>query len=95
MRREEALRRLKALKPWLESQGVTRLRVFGSVARDEAGPDSDLDLLVDFDPVPGLRFFGLEKELSRRLGVKVELVMEGGMNRVVKARALADALDAL
>lgn len=95
MTRAEALARLQALKPWLQSQGVTRLRIFGSVARDEAGPDSDLDLLVDFDPIPGLRFFAIERELSERLGVRVDLVMEGGMNRVVKSRALADAVDAV
>jgi len=94
MTRDEALLRLKELKPWLASQGVIRLRVFGSTARDEAGPDSDLDLLVDFDPIPGLAFFAIERELSRRLGVKVEMVMEGGMAPDIKLTALRDAIDA-
>jgi len=94
MTRDEALRRLTALKPWLESEGVTRLRLFGSTARNEAGANSDIDLLVDFDPMPGLRFFALERELSDKLGAPVELVMEGGLNPVVKIRALAEAVDA-
>ncbi|MFN9251050.1 MAG: nucleotidyltransferase family protein [Brevundimonas sp.] len=47
MTREELLTRLRELKPWLEEQGIVNLRLFGSYARDEAGPDSDVDLLVD------------------------------------------------
>ena len=73
MDRAEALRRLGDLKPWLVAQGVTRLRLFGSTARDEAGPDSDLDLLVDFESMPGLRLFTIERELSEKLGVNVGL----------------------
>lgn len=94
MERSEALRRLAELKPWLIEQGITRLRLFGSVARDEARADSDLDLLVDFDVMPGLRFFTVERELSEKLGVKVELVTERAMAPDVRATALRDAVDA-
>ncbi len=94
MTRAEALRRLADLKPWLESQGVTRLRLFGSTARDEARADSDLDLLVDFDPMPGLRFFAIERELSEKLGVKVELVTERALAPDIKVNALQDVVDA-
>ena len=95
MTREEALRRLTDLKPWLTSQGVTRLRLFGSTARDEARADSDVDLLIDFDPMPGLRFFAIEREIGAKIGADVELAMEGGLNRVVRARALAEAVDVI
>ena len=94
MGRSEALRRLAELKPWLAEQGITRLRLFGSVARDEARVDSDLDLLVDFDVMPGLRFFAIEEALSEKLGVKVELVTERALAPDIRAAALQDALDA-
>lgn len=45
MRRDELLAGLRELKPWFEDHGIIRVRVFGSHARDEAGPDSDIDLL--------------------------------------------------
>ena len=48
MDRRELLDRLRELKPWLEEQGVVDLRLFGSFARDEAKPDSDVDLLCRF-----------------------------------------------
>lgn len=94
MTRDEALRRLTELKPWLASQGVTRLRLFGSTARGEAGADSDVDLLVDFDPMPGLRFFAVERELGELLGAKVELVTEPALAPDIRASALRDAVDA-
>lgn len=94
MTRAEALRRLTEIRPWLVSQGVTRLRLFGSTARDEARADSDVDLLVDFDPMPGLRFFIIEQELSERLGAKVELVTEPALAPDIRAAALRDAVDA-
>ncbi|MBI4663769.1 MAG: nucleotidyltransferase family protein [Verrucomicrobia bacterium] len=57
--------------------GVSNLSVFGSFVRGDAGPGSDVDLLVEFDRVPGLfKFVELEDELSAMLGVKVDLVMK-------------------
>ena len=54
---------------------VHRIAVFGSVARGEAGPDSDLDLLVDFEPETSLiDHVGLSKDLEELLGVKVDIV---------------------
>ena len=54
---------------------IRRLALFGSVLRDDFGPDSDVDVLVEFEPghVPGLKFFALETELSEILGRKVDL----------------------
>jgi predicted nucleotidyltransferase len=54
---------------------IRRLAVFGSVLRPDFRPDSDIDVLVEFEPghVPGLGFFRLEEELSRLLGRKVDL----------------------
>ena len=94
MSRDDVLANLRVLKPWLETQGVSRVRLFGSHARDEAGPDSDIDLLVDFNQSVGLRFFDLEEELSRRLGAPVSIASESRLNRVILKHALADAIDA-
>jgi uncharacterized protein len=63
-----------ALRPY-----VTRIAVFGSYARGEETPGSDVDILVDLKasgrrPVLGLRWFSLEEELSARLGRRVEMV---------------------
>ena len=49
MTRDEALAKLRALRPQLEALGFRHVWLFGSVARDEAGPESDVDLLVEVD----------------------------------------------
>ena len=58
---------------------IRRMALFGSVLRDDFRPDSDIDILVEFEPVqsPGLRFFGMEIELSEMLGRKVDLNTPG------------------
>ena len=55
---------------------IRRLALFGSVLRDDFRPNSDVDVLVEFEPgqTPGLRFFDMEIELSEMLGRKVDLV---------------------
>jgi len=71
--RDEVLKRLRAYKPLLQSRfGVKRLAIFGSVARDEMGPQSDIDILVDMTPSFD-NFFDLEKELQTILGRRVDL----------------------
>ena len=54
---------------------IRRLSLFGSVLRGDFRPDSDVDVLVEFEPghVPGLAFFAMERELSEILGRKVDL----------------------
>jgi uncharacterized protein len=54
---------------------IRKLAFFGSVLRDDFRPDSDVDILVEFEPghVPGLAFFEIERELSDILGRKVDL----------------------
>lgn len=59
--------------------GVARLSLFGSVARGEAGPDSDVDLAAEFDrsrPFGLFQFVRLEERLGDLLGIKVDLVGE-------------------
>jgi uncharacterized protein len=93
MTRDELLAKLRDLKPWLAEQGIVNVRLFGSYARDEAGPDSDVDLLVDANKRLGFRFFGIERELGAKLGTTVEMTSEEGMHRLVRKNVLRDAVN--
>jgi len=93
MTRAELLIKLRDLKPWLAEQGIVNLRLFGSYARDEAGPDSDVDLLVDLARPMGLRFYSLAEDLSDIIGRRVDLLADDGLrNPHVRADALRDSL---
>lgn len=95
MRRDALLQRLKTLKPFLEQRGVVRLRIFGSHARDQARPDSDVDLIADFDRQPSLLdLVRLEQDLAGQLGVPVDLATTAGLKPRVRARIEAEAVDA-
>lgn len=73
--------------------GVTRVRVFGSMARGDAGPASDLDLLVDVGPTTSPWFpGGLAAELESMLGVPVQIVTERGLDRLVRENVLKEAV---
>jgi predicted nucleotidyltransferase len=76
------LDRLRDLQPELADKfGVTKVAAFGSYARNEAGPKSDLDLLLDFDRTPGLfELARLDQTLEEVLGVKVDTVPRDSLN---------------
>ena len=74
-----------------ERYGVESLGLFGSYVRGEAGPESDLDLLVRFRQTPGLiRFVELENCLSDLLGLRVGLVMAEALEPNIGQRILAE-----
>lgn len=76
MRRDEALANLAAHREEILARGVKPLSLFGSVARDEAGPGSDVDLLIEFDHPVGLFELGHAREfLGQILERPVDLVM--------------------
>jgi uncharacterized protein len=73
---------------------VRELSVFGSAARGETRPDSDIDLLVEFLPVANIGLIehaGLMLDLTRLLGKKVDLVSKNGLKPRIRASVLADA----
>ena len=72
--------------------GVTRLRLFGSAVRGEERPDSDIDIIVDFEtPVGFLRLIRFENALSEFFGRSVDLVTEPGLSPYIRDAVLASA----
>lgn len=72
---------------------IRRLALFGSVLRDDFSPDSDVDVLVEFEPDArvGLRFFRIERELSQILGREVDLNTPGFLSHHFADEALDEA----
>lgn len=86
-------RRRSALIAAAERRGASNLRVFGSVARGEDGPDSDVDLLVDLAPDTGLfALSALERELAEILGAEVDLSPIDSLKPRVRHRAEREAI---
>ena len=88
---------IKALEPQLRACGVARLRLFGSVLRDQAGPESDVDLLIEFRPGAKTyrHFFDVAEMLEAKLGRRVELVTPESLSPFIGPRILAEAQDVL
>lgn len=80
--RERVLQTLHEQTPRLRARGITSLSLFGSMARAEARPGSDIDLLIETDPAARLGFvelFDLREELSKLLGRPVQFAFGGAM----------------
>lgn len=94
MKRATALRRLKRAQPELASNfGVASLYLFGSTARDEARPESDVDLLVEFvQPVGLFQFIALKQHLEAVLGCKVDLGTPRSLKTRLKEQILQEAI---
>lgn len=76
-----------------QKYGAYNVRIFGSVARGEARPDSDIDFLVEMEP--GRSLFdlgGLLYELRSLLGVEVDVVTEKGLRARIREQVLRDAV---
>ncbi len=72
--------------------GFTNLRVFGSRARGDASPESDLDLLAEFPPETSLLdVIGFEQDLEELLGIPVQVLRERALHPVIKDEVLAEA----
>ncbi len=87
MGRDEVVAKLRAYEPELRAAGVLHLSLFGSIARDEAGVQSDIDLLATFDAALGLSLLdviGIENRLADLLGRQVDLVEEGTLRPRVR-----------
>lgn len=95
MNRQKILGILRTLKPDLtERFGVTRLALFGSTARNEAGENSDIDIVVAFDgPATSRKYFGVQFLLEDQLGCPVDLVTEKALRPELKPFIEREAID--
>ena len=95
--RERTIDRLRAAEPEIRRLGVRRLALFGSMARGEARPSSDVDLLVEFAPGQKSfdRFMALSDLLERLLGCPVDLVTLEALSPFIGPHILAEAADVL
>jgi uncharacterized protein len=85
MHRQDVINLLEAHRTEIRALGVKSLALFGSVSRDEARPDSDVDLLVDFEGRPSFdAFMDLKFYLEDLLKRKVDLVTEGALKPRMK-----------
>ena len=94
MNRQEALRLLQAASPRLKAAGVGALYLFGSTARDEAGPASDVDLF--FDPAHNrLSLFDVMEVrdiAQEEVGVAVDVMTRGSIHPYLRQRIEAEAV---
>ena len=84
----------RAVAGFCRRHHIRRLALFGSVLRDDFRPDSDVDLLVEFEPgcVPGLlRMAGLEAEMGEILGRKVDLRTPAELSRHFRNQVMREA----
>jgi len=90
---DQVRRQRDAILRLASKYGIRKVRLFGSVARGEAGPQSDVDVLVDFEPGRSLLDqVGFEQDLETLLGCRVEVVAEGGISPYLEPRILQEAL---
>ena len=83
-----------AISAFCRRQHIARLALFGSVLRDDFSPDSDVDVLVEFQAghVPGLDFVSIEREFSRLLnGRRVDMVTPKFLNPRIRDQVLRSA----
>jgi len=93
---EKALAVLRANQEALRARGILHAAIFGSVARGDARPDSDVDVIVDLTPghPSGIfEFVRLRNDLSEMVGQPVDLVERAAMKQFVRERVEREAID--
>lgn len=77
-----------------EKYRIARLSLFGSVIRDDFSPESDVDILVEFEPgkTPGLRFFTIQEDLTKLFGRRVDLNTPESLSVYIRDKIEAEAV---
>lgn len=91
----KAIRRLKSLQPELTSSGIAALYLFGSHARDQARPDSDIDLAFDVREGTGFNLIDqgrIKSQIEKLLDRQVDFVSREGMRPKMRARVEAEMI---
>jgi predicted nucleotidyltransferase len=96
MKRDEIIQKLKEREADLRAQGVTHAALFGSIARGEDRPDSDIDIMIELDPAARVTMFDYVeiKEYIEALFSEpvVDVVNRDGLKPLVRPKATADAI---
>ena len=87
---------LQEQKPYLHARyGIVDIRVFGSFVRNEQNQDSDIDILIDFDGIPGidlLDLVNLERYLSDLIGIKADVAIKSSLRKRIGQRIPSEAV---
>ena len=74
----------KKIVSFLRERGAVSVKIFGSYARGDSSPESDIDILVEFKEAPGLlEFVRMERELSEEIGIKVDLLTKASIHEKI------------
>src|ERR1700730_14086689 len=95
MDRQDILARLRENEAVLKARGVSHVALFGSRARGDNRPDSDIDILVEFDPVARITVFnyaGLKRYIAELFDGPVDVVNRDGLKTYVRPAATTDAI---
>ena len=95
MRRDEAIAKLKRTEVAVRALGATSLYLYGSTARDEARPDSDVDVFIAYDPGKKfsiLHLVGVQQGLSERLSAEIDIATRDGLHRRLRKRIEQSAI---
>ncbi len=94
MNREQVLETLRGHEDELHRAGVHRLYLFGSVARDEAGPESDVDLFFDTDNprFSLIELIDVQECVNAILGVRSDVMTRASLHPMLRSRIEAEAL---
>lgn len=84
---------MEEIAEFCRKNGISKLSLFGSVLRDDFTPQSDVDVLVEFEAgrTPGLRFFTLQDELTTLLGRRVDLNTPACLSRYFREEVVREA----
>jgi uncharacterized protein len=84
----------KQIEQFCQKHNIRQMSFFGSVVRDDFSPQSDIDILVEFEPghTPGFDFFLIEDELSQLLGRKVDLQTITFLSPEIRQSVLSEAV---
>jgi len=95
MTRDDAIQRLRALEPDLRARGISALFLFGSMAREEHGEASDIDVLFEESPESRLSLFGLvgiRRFLKERMGADIDLIDRRAIHFMLRDRIEAESI---